>query len=125
MLGNRRVILAAIAGLSIANAAGLNANSEGGLKCRIESRSAGGMTELKGVVVAGRGVKGRYQFTISSSGAGGSSDVRQAGDFSAEAGKKAEVGFASLSIDGHYKAALSVVVDGKTYQCREEFGGAL
>ncbi|MBA3069296.1 MAG: hypothetical protein FP825_12570 [Hyphomonas sp.] len=62
---------------------------------------------IEAVAQAGEAVHGDYEFVISARGAGGASDVTQAGPLDLAAGEAATVGSAELP-QGHYRATLTL-----------------
>jgi hypothetical protein len=97
----------------------------GGLRCEIYQSHGGGGVTLQGVVFANGAVDGSYQFNITKSGGGGSSNINQGGEFSVGAGGKATLGQVSLGGDGGYTASLRVTADGHSVSCKERIGGSL
>ncbi len=96
-----------------------------GLRCEIYQSHRGGSTVLEGVVFSGSAVDGSYQFTVTKSGGGGSSNINQGGEFSVSAGGKSTVGTVALGGDGGYSATLRVTADGHSTACKERTGGSL
>jgi len=102
-------------GIAGANAGGSTQN--GPIQCGIEYSSNGGMVTFNGVLVAKTDLSGSYTFRIESSGHGGSTNIRQGGNFSARAGEELQLGQASLSSGGQYGVKFEVTANGQTYDC--------
>lgn len=116
-----------ILGLGFVMAASDHASAGGSseLRCEIYQSHRGGGVVLEGVVFSGSAVNGSYQFTVTKSGGGGSSNINQGGEFSVGAGGKRTVSSVSLGGDGGYSATLRVTADGHTTACKERTGGSL
>ncbi len=96
------------------------------LRCEIVANPSGGMVALEGVLHTDTAISGSYSFRVVSSGGGGSSNIRQGGQFSAGPNAPATLGTVMLgNAGGHYKATLEVVANGKTIACTERTGGAI
>lgn len=108
-----------IAILAAASCAGgpIPASAGGGVSCSIHVSKSGGMTELTGIARASSAVSGTYEFVVTSSGSGGSSDIVQSGEFSASGGQTEELG--QVSVGGGYSAKLKVRAGGQTYVCHQ------
>lgn len=116
-----------ILGLGFVMAAPDNASAggAGGLRCEIYQSHRGGGVVLEGVVFANGAADGSYQFNITKSGGGGSSNINQGGDFSLGSGGKTTVGSVSLGGEGSYTASLRVSAGGQSVSCKERVGGSL
>ena len=67
---------------------------------------------------------GSYRLRVTKSGAAGSSDINQSGDFSAGPGEPGRLGTVTLGGDGgSYVARLTVTWDGGSIECTERIGG--
>ena len=78
-----------------------------GADCWIrETRTANGL-RLEAIVQADYAVRGSYDFTVTSQGPGGSSDVTQGGEVDLSDGESATVGSAEFS-GGRYSAVLTL-----------------
>ena len=123
--------LALIAGTGVLGFGAVMAVSEpaaaggSGLSCEIHQSHRGGSVVLEGVVYSGSATDGSYQFTVTKSGGGGSSNINQGGEFSVSAGGRSSVGTVELGGDGGYSATLRVSADGHSSSCKERIGGAL
>ena len=71
-----------------------------------ETRTANGV-RLEAIVRADYAVRGSYDFTVTSQGPGGSSDVTQGGEVDLADGESATVGSAEFS-GGRYRAVLTL-----------------
>ena len=96
----------------------------GSVRCEIEVKELGSGVRLQGVVYADQGGHGEYQLQVRKSGGGGSSNINQAGEFSARANAPARLGVIQLGgDDGTYDARLKVFWNGQEYECRKSIGG--
>lgn len=102
-----------------AASAGSGSASAGPLQCEIVAKTSGGMTRLEAVAHAERPTSGQYSFQISSSGASGSSNVRQGGEFEAAPGRSATLGTAGFGAGASYKATLEVNANGERVTCEK------
>ena len=91
--------------------------------CEIKAASNGGMLALQGVVHAGMALSGSYQMRVSGQGPGGSSNLKQGGQFNAAAGEAVTLG--QVMVDnsgGTYDVTLSIdSAEGKV-DCQGHFG---
>jgi hypothetical protein len=104
--------------LALMGPAASSAEASDGLKCAIRSVETAGGVELKGVVISNGTIDGRYQFVVT--GGGGSTNIMQSGDFSAEQGRPETLGVVTLGGGGRYTAKLKVTAGGKTFQCSQQ-----
>jgi hypothetical protein len=96
------------------------AAASGGVSCEINVSPRAGGVALQGMVRADHAVAGSYELIVTQSGGGGGSDIQQAGEFSAGAGRSAALGTVVLGgAGGNFKARLKLTWDGSTTQCRE------
>jgi hypothetical protein len=115
------VLASASLGTGMASAGGSQA-----VRCEIKVTERGSSIDLEGVVIAKSEIRGSYDFSVSKSGGGGSSDIHQSGDFRAGPGNTATLGTVSLGGNGgSYVAKLKVLSDGRAIECRERVGGDL
>jgi hypothetical protein len=126
--GRRIVTLAFGLGVMVLSAGcedGMKAYAGGGpLRCEIEVEEIGSSVQLQGIVYAGEAVQGAYDLQVSAAGGGGSSNIRQQGDFEAAAHEPARLGIVQLSRDGGaYKARLKVTGNGEAVSCEKRIGG--
>jgi hypothetical protein len=90
------------------------------LRCEIRVKPRGNMVELEAIAAATSAVQGTYEFRVSKSGSGSSSNVFQQGDFSVSPGVATTLGTAMVGGDGGpYVAQLNIVADGTAVRCSE------
>jgi hypothetical protein len=79
-----------------------------GVACEIRSLGVPGGVRLTALAIADLAARGSYQFTVTKTGAAGSSKIAQGGDFALEPGKQVALGEVALSLDaaGAYVAIL-------------------
>ena len=107
-----------VAGLAIA-ATG-DAKSEP-VRCEIQTSTANGMVTLEGIVHSDVALSGTYQFRVTGSDGGNSSNISQGGYFTA--GPEGAVTLGSVMLGGNganYDASLELMADGKTIACANE-----
>ncbi|KUO57725.1 MAG: hypothetical protein APF80_02495 [Alphaproteobacteria bacterium BRH_c36] len=97
--------------------ASIPASADGSVSCSIQVSRNGGMTALTGLARASSPVSGTYEFVVTSTGSGGSSNIVQSGDFSASGGQTEELG--QVAVGGGYSAKLKVRAGGRTYVCSQ------
>jgi hypothetical protein len=117
---DRRLAVLAIPvalGLGIAGASASSGFNDGPVECRIEARTDGGMIAFRGTLETDTDLDGSYTFRIESSAHGGSTNIRQGGNFTAQAGEEIHLGQAALSAGGQYEVKFEVTANGKTYSC--------
>jgi hypothetical protein len=96
-----------------------SAEPEMPLTCEIVKRATGTGVQLEGHVHADADLSGRYAMNITQAGGGGSSVIRQSGDFSVAAGRSATLGKARFGGDpGEYDVELTLSWGGRTVVCR-------
>lgn len=119
ILDKRLAVLAipVLLGLGIAGANAGGSDTDGPIHCSIQAKADRGMVAFRGALVADTDLSGSYSFRIESSGHGGSTDIRQGGSFSAEAGEEIHLGQAALSDGGQYVVKFEVTANGQTYEC--------
>lgn len=119
ILDKRLAILAVpvLLGFGIAGADASGSRNDGPIQCRIEAKTEGGMIAFRGTVQTDTDINGSYTFRIGSSGNGGSTNIRQGGDFSAKAGEEIHLGQAALSAGGQYEVKFEISANGRTYTC--------
>lgn len=113
MLNKGIIAAAALVPLLAAGAATADSRATP-LRCEIVAERSGGMTALTAVVHADRPLDGSYSFSISGKGRGGSSDIRQGGQFAAAKGATT---LGQVMLNGAYDASLKVTVGGKVFSC--------
>jgi hypothetical protein len=107
-----------VLGFGIAGADASGSSNDGPVQCRVEAKVDGGMIAFRGTLESDSDLSGSYTFRIESSGNGNSTNIRQAGDFSAKAGEEIHLGQASLSNNGQYEVKFEVTANGRTYECK-------
>ena len=114
------------AGLLAAGVAGSASAAGDGVRCEIAVEKRSGGVTLEGFVDATSSISGSYELLVTKSGGGGSSNIRQGGDFSASSGARTPLGTVMLAGDGgSYTAKLKIMWDGKNGQCSESVRGSL
>ncbi len=91
------------------------------VRCEIQTSSANGMVTLQGVVHSNVALSGTYQFRVTGSGGGNSSNISQGGYFTA--GPEGAVTLGSVMLGGsaaNYDATLELMANGKTIACDSE-----
>jgi hypothetical protein len=84
--------------------------SSGPLRCEIRKNQAGGAVELTGIIGSSRAVAGSFRFTVTKSGASGSSNIHQANKFDLAAGQETQVGAVKINLDRGAHGAIELVV---------------
>lgn len=98
--------------------------ADGSVRCEIQVEDLGTGVQLQGVVFAEQGGQGAYQLQVRKSGGGGSSNINQAGEFSARAHAPTRLGIIQLGGDGgSYDAQLKILWNGEEIVCRKSIGG--
>lgn len=117
-------ILSALLGAGLIGAAlTATANATDPIRCEIHVKERGDAIALEAVVLASQAAEGTYELQVTGSGAGGSSDIAQSGDFSVAAGAESSVGSVTLSNDGtSYVARLAVTSGSGTHRCTKHIG---
>jgi hypothetical protein len=87
--------------------------------CEIRTTKVSGGVRLEGVVFARKPATGEYEFVVSKSGGGGTSNSSQSGDFELGARQESVVGEVMLGGGGSSKAHLTVRWDGGRTSCSE------
>lgn len=103
----------------------MNAQADdGSVRCEIEVKELDSGVQLHGVVFAGQDGHGTYQLQVRKSGGSGSSNINQAGEFSAQANAPKQLGIIQLGGDGgSYDAQLKVIWNGEEIVCSKSIGG--
>lgn len=119
--------LTAAAGLVAVGFASTNTSAASdGVRCEIAVEQRAGRITLEGFVDAASSISGSYELFVTKSGGGGSSDISQGGEFSAQAGTRTPLGTVMLAGDGgSYSAKLKISWNGKSAVCRESVRGSL
>lgn len=109
-----------------AGVAGSASAAGDGVRCEIAVEKRSGGVTLEGFVDAASSISGSYELLVTKSGGGGSSNIRQGGEFSAKSGARTSLGTVMLAGDGgSYTAKLKIKWDGKSAECRESVRGSL
>lgn len=112
------------AGVAAGNvSAGTGAASEGS-RCEIVTRHAGAMIAIDAQASGPRGATGTYSFQIAGSGGGGSTNIRQGGEFSFGSSAPKTLGSVTLGANGGvYDATLTIDSGGVRTSCTRRIGG--
>ncbi|AWN47393.1 hypothetical protein DK419_14595 [Methylobacterium terrae] len=88
--------------------------------CAITEERDGPVVTIRGWAEASAALAGRYRLRVRKTGAAGSSDIAQAGEFRAEPRRPVSVGQAGLGLEqgARYDAVLTLDVLGRTIECR-------
>lgn len=114
--------LATVAGTAAVTATSSTAASDG-VRCEIAVKERSGRVSLESFVDTPSSISGSYELLVTKDGSGGSSNISQGGDFSAEAGARTQLGNVVLAGDsGTYSAKLKVTWNGKTASCESGSG---
>lgn len=100
-------------GAAFAAAGAVQAGSQQ-VQCEIATRSSGSMTVIEGLVHAPKAVSGTYSMKVSGPG----TNISQAGEFEASAGKTLVLSSVSLSGTGQ-RVSLDVTADGEKLSCSQ------
>ena len=120
---NRRVTGIAALGLGLAAlaATGGMANSlshpAASGECGIVTSVHNGMLVIEGQVSSPVALRGSYELAVQSRSKGGSSNIKQGGEFSAPADRATTIGQVTLNADAQYEIDFSISHDGKTIDC--------
>lgn len=120
---NRRVTGIAALGLGLAAlaATGGMANSlshpAASGECGIVTSVHNGMLVIEGQVSSPVALRGSYELAVQSRSKGGSSNIKQGGEFSAPAGRATTIGQVTLNADAQYEIDFSISHGGKTIDC--------
>ena len=121
-----------VAGAACGTGAGLALDGDakpGGspdLRCAVVQEGDGSRVALHGTVESDEAGTGRYRLDVRKSGAAGTSNITQAGEFKVQPGVTAGLGQVSLSLEAGagFDASLTVTVAEKTVTCRASGGAA-
>ena len=94
-----------------------------GVSCEIRSEAVSGGVALAATAAADRPASGAYEFIVSKSGAAGTSNTAQSGDFELGSGEDAVLSEVTLGVDSgsRYVAELRLTFDGGTVFCRQAY----
>jgi len=113
------IALLALGGASVA-ASTTNGADNGGLACGVSTQNAHNMLTLEGVVQSPEAISGEYRFALKSSGAGGSSNISQGGQFSAQAGESVSLGKMTINAGANTNIDFSITTGGQKYDCSQQ-----
>lgn len=88
--------------------------------CGIVTSTQNGMLVIEGAMLSPVALDGSYQFSIQSSGSGGSSNISQGGYFTAAANQQTALGKVMINAGSNYKVDFKVTANGKTLDCDQE-----
>ena len=117
-------VVLGLGALSVASVAA-DQNDSGSIRCEIHEKTTRAGVALEGVVTSKTAVEGSYRLKVTASGAAGSSDINQSGEFTAGAKTASSLGSVMLGGNGSYDARLDVTIDGRTIRCSKRVGGTL
>lgn len=110
------VALAGIGAVATANADG------GTFTCGVETTTQSGMTTYQGRVMSPTVLTGDYNFSLRSTGGGGSSNINQGGPFAAMANTEVSVGQVMVNAGSKVQVSFTVTTGGKSYDCSQSTG---
>ncbi len=125
-LGAAMLLTALATGAALAGSGGSATPSKGtgGLACDLSATRAGGQIILVPSVQSAKAASGSYDLRVSGGGSGGSSTIRQGGDFSLAAGGAADLGSLSLAGRGaSYDVTLEVTTPVASARCSRAVTG--
>lgn len=97
-----------------------NANAAGGdFACGVTTQTQGGMLAVQGKLMSPTALNGEYHFALKSSGGGGSTNINQGGQFSAEPNAEVALGQVMVNANAHVNVDFTVTANGKTYDCSQ------
>lgn len=114
------VALLALGGAGVA-ASTVGSAENGGLACGVSTQNAHNMLTLEGVVQSVEAISGEYRFALKSSGAGGSSNISQGGQFSTRAGESVSLGKMTVNAGSNTNIDFSITTGGRKYDCSQQF----
>lgn len=88
--------------------------------CGVLTSTQGGMLLIEGSVLSSVELNGSYQFSVQSSGSGGSSNISQGGAFTAAANQQTTLGQVMINAGSDYKVVLDVEANGKKLDCDQD-----
>ncbi|MBN9017741.1 MAG: hypothetical protein J0H11_10025 [Rhizobiales bacterium] len=101
------------------------ATTSGPMRCEIRQSLEGDTILIQPVVRSDRAVSGAYSLSLSGGGSGGSSNIRQGGDFTAAAGSEIPLGQLSVGAGGIYNVTLKLTAGGASVSCAKKVTGAI
>lgn len=109
---------AAACGIPASHAQTSSANNDAPLRCEIALEHVNGGTVIEGRVSSDTSVTGTYAMAITSRSSGGTSTIRQSGDFEASAGETATLsGTRLMGSPASHSVDLEVRVGGRRLSC--------
>jgi hypothetical protein len=119
------IALTALAtGAALAGSGGSGSMARGGLACGLSQTRSGGEIILVPSVQSAKAASGSYDLRVSGGGSGGTSTIRQGGDFSLAAGGSARLGSLSLMARGaSYDVTLEVTTPAASARCSTAVSG--
>jgi hypothetical protein len=121
-------IIAAGASVAAAGKIGGSPNDPdlGPMRCDIRQSRAGNQIVIEPIVQSDRSLVGAYSLSLTGGGSGGSSSIRQGGDFAAEAGRTTTLGRMSVGASGAaYSVTLKLTAGGASVSCTRNVTGAI
>jgi hypothetical protein len=119
-LGRAMALSLAPLTLIAGTAAMANRNSDE-LSCEVRATKVSGGILLEALASAGAEIAGEYEFIISKTGPGGSSDVSQGGEFEVGPGREALLGEVTLGSEGGSVEAVLTVRTPDGASCESRF----
>lgn len=116
-----RIGLVALAALAAAGAVANASSSDGDLACGVSTITERGMLSIEGVLQSPVALTGEYRFALKSSGAGGSSNVSQGGQFSAAPGTAVTLGKVMVNAGSSIDVDFTVTTGGRQLDCSTQF----
>jgi hypothetical protein len=105
-------------GIAASHAQTTSSNSDAPLRCEIALEPMMGGTMIEGRVSSNTSVTGTYAMAITSRSSGGTSTIRQSGDFEAAAGETATLsGTRLMGSPASHSVDLEVRVNGRRLSC--------
>ena len=120
LIGSGVAMLVALAAAGTTVGAGMASNgtaSDGPLSCAIETSRSGGAIAIESTATSTRAASGSYSFSVR----GGGTDIRQGGEFEADAGETVALGTIMLD-GGSYDLKLEVSSGGRSASCSQRIG---
>ncbi|MBE7732097.1 curli-like amyloid fiber formation chaperone CsgH [Devosia faecipullorum] len=113
------VALLALGGAAVAANANGNAGSSD-ITCGITTATDRGMMAIEGVLQSPDALHGEYRFALRSSGAGGSTNINQGGQFSASPGMLVSLGKVMVNAGSVIEADFTITTGGKKFDCSSQ-----
>ncbi|ODT68199.1 MAG: hypothetical protein ABS75_21280 [Pelagibacterium sp. SCN 63-23] len=116
-----RIGLVALAALGAAGVAATAGPSDAALACGVSTVTERGMLAIEGVLQSPTALAGEYRFALKSSGAGGSTNINQGGQFSAAAGSAVSLGRVMVNAGAKIDVEFTITSNGRSFDCSEQF----